>query len=73
MLGLRRNVLYTDFIYPFQLAGAVLFVAMIGAIVLTLRENDRYIRKQSINKQVSRKREEAVEVVKVESGKGIDI
>lgn len=67
------NVLYTDFVYQFQLVGAILFVAMIGAIVLTLRENQRFIRKQSISNQINRKREDAVELVKVESGKGIDI
>ena len=67
------DVLYTNFIFPFQLAGAVLFVAMIGAIVLTIRENERYIRKQSISNQVNRKKEDCVEVIKVASGHGIDI
>lgn len=67
------NVLYTDFIFPFQLAGAILFVAMIGAIVLTMRENDRFVRKQSISNQVNRKKEDSVELVKVKSGEGIDI
>ena len=67
------NVLYTDFLYPFQLAGAILFVAMIGAIVLTLREKNRFIRKQNISNQVSRTKEEAVEVVKVKVGSGLDI
>ena len=67
------NVLYTKYFYPFQLAGAVLFVAMIGAIVLTIKENERLIRKQSISNQVNRKREDSVEVVQVQSGKGIDI
>lgn len=65
--------LYTSFFYQFQLSGAILFVAMIGAIVLTLRENRRFIKKQSISAQVNRKREDAVEVVKVESGKGLDV
>lgn len=67
------NVLYTDYIYPFQLAGMVLFVAMIGAIVLTLRDKDRFIRKQVIADQVDRTKPDAVELVKVESGKGIDV
>jgi len=67
------NVLYTDFLFPFQLAGAILFVAMIGAIVLTLREQNRFIRKQNISNQVARTKEEAVEMVKVESGRGLDI
>jgi len=67
------NILYTDFFYPFQLAGAILFVAMIGAIVLTLKEQTRFIRKQNISNQVARTKEEAVEVVKVEVGQGLDI
>ncbi len=66
------NVLYTDFIYPFQLAGMILFVAMIGAIVLTLRDQNRFIRKQNIGKQVGRKKSDSVKLVNVESGKGID-
>lgn len=49
------DILYTKFAYPFQLAGMVLFVAMIGAIVLTLKEQNRFIRKQNISEQVSKK------------------
>ena len=67
------NILYTDFFYPFQSAGAILFVAMIGAIVLTLKEQTRFIRKQNISDQVARTKEEAIEVVKVEVGRGLDI
>ena len=67
------NVLYTTFAYPFQLAGMVLFVAMIGAIVLTLRDQDRFIKKQNIGEQVSRTKSESVKLVKVETGKGINI
>ena len=50
------NLLYTDFILPFQLSGAILFVAMIGAIVLTMKEETRFIRKQKISDQISRVR-----------------
>ncbi|MFT5702935.1 MAG: NADH-quinone oxidoreductase subunit J [Rickettsiales bacterium] len=67
------NVLYTQFIFPFQLSGMVLFVAMIGAIVLTLRDQSRFMRKQVISNQVNREKSDAVKVVKVESGKGIDL
>ncbi len=67
------NVLYTDFILPFQLAGAVLFVAMIGAIVLTMKEETRFIKKQKIVDQVLRNKNNSLEVVKVKSGEGIDI
>ena len=64
------NIIYTDFVYLFQGAGMILLVAMIGAIVLTMRSREG-VRKQSIAKQVGRRREEAVEIKKVESGQGI--
>lgn len=67
------DVLYTDFILPFQISGAVLFVAMIGAIVLTLKEETRFIRKQKISDQVFRNKENSMEIVKVKSGVGIDL
>jgi NADH-quinone oxidoreductase subunit J len=63
------NVLYTDYIFLFQLAGLVLLVAMIGAIVLTLRHRDG-VRRQNITKQVARKPEDAIEVVTVKPGEG---
>ena len=64
------RVLYTRYVFLFQAAGAVLLVAMIGAIVLTLRHKP-HVRRQNVMDQVSRKRSEAVEVVKVKSGQGI--
>lgn len=67
------NVLYTDFILPFQISGAILFVAMIGAIVLTLRDETRFIRKQKISDQVFRDKDSTLEIVKVKSGEGIDL
>lgn len=67
------NVLYTDFILPFQLAGGVLFVAMVGAIVLTLKDSTRFIRKQNIANQVLRKKQDSVELVRVKSGSNLDI
>lgn len=66
MLG---RLIYTKYIYLFQLAGMVLFVAMIGAIVLTLRQREG-VRKQSIAKQVSRSREESIEIKDVPTGSG---
>ena len=63
-------VLYTKYIYFFQVAGLVLLVAMIGAIVLTLRHKPN-VKRQSIPEQVARNRETAIEVRKVETGKGI--
>jgi NADH-quinone oxidoreductase subunit J len=64
------EVLYTRYVFLFQGAAAVLLVAMIGAIVLTLRHKPN-VKRQNVMKQVSRKRSEAVEVVKVKSGQGI--
>jgi NADH-quinone oxidoreductase subunit J len=64
------DVLYTHYIYYFQLAGLVLLVAMIGAIVLTLRHREN-IKRQDISKQVARTPATAVEVVKVKSGQGL--
>jgi NADH-quinone oxidoreductase subunit J len=63
-------VLYTKYVYYFELSGAVLLVAMIGAIVLTLRHK-RTAKRQDVAAQVSRRREDAIEVVHVETGKGI--
>lgn len=67
------NILYTDFALPFQLAGAVLFVAMIGAIVLTMRDKTRPIKKQNIFDQVNRTKANSLEVVKVKVGEGINL
>src|SRR5262247_488176 len=64
------NVLYTRYIYFFQAAGLVLLVAMIGAIVLTLRHREK-IKRQDIAKQVARTKATAIEVVKVRSGQGL--
>jgi NADH-quinone oxidoreductase subunit J len=66
------NILYTDFILPFQLSGAILFVAMIGAIVLTLKDETRFIKKQKICDQVLRSKENSLEIVKVKIGEGIE-
>jgi len=63
-------ILYTEYVYIFELAGLVLLVAMIGAIVLTQRVREG-VRRQNITKQVWRRREDCVEVVKVQSGKGV--
>jgi NADH-quinone oxidoreductase subunit J len=64
------RILYTRYIYLFEAAGLILLVAMIGAIVLTLHHK-RYVRRQSIAEQVGRTREESVELVEVESGRGL--
>ena len=63
-------MLYTDFIFYFQAAGLVLLVAMIGAIVLTLRHKEG-VKRQNIGDQVARGPATAIEVVKVKPGQGI--
>ena len=66
------QVLYTDYIHLFQLSGMILLVAMIGAIVLTFRKRSG-VKKQSYFKQISREKYEGVELVEVESNKGVKI
>jgi NADH-quinone oxidoreductase subunit J len=56
------DVLYTDFIVPFQLSGAILFVAMIGAIALALDDRPKFIRKQE--NQFLRTKENSLEIIK---------
>jgi NADH-quinone oxidoreductase subunit J len=63
------DVLYTRYIFAFQTAGMILLVAMIGAIVLTLRQRAG-VRRQRIAAQLARTRQEAVAVVKVPLGAG---
>ena len=64
------QVLYTRYVFLFQGAGAVLLVAMIGAIVLTLRHKPN-VKRQDPVVQVGRKVSETLEVVKVKSGQGL--
>jgi len=61
------GLLYTRYIFAFQTAGLILLVAMIGAIVLTLRQRTG-VRRQSIAAQLARTRAESVEIVKVPLG-----
>ena len=63
------RVLYTDYVFYFQTAGMVLLVAMIGAIVLTLRHRPG-VKRQSISRQVAREPKTAVELVDVKPGQG---
>lgn len=64
------QVLYTQYVLLFQAAGLVLLVAMIGAIVLTLRHRPD-IKRQVIARQVGRSRAEGVELKDVKPGQGI--
>src|SRR5579883_487246 len=64
------EILYTRYLFAFQMAGLILLVAMIGAIVLTLRHRAD-VRRQSIAAQLARTRAQSVEVVKVPLGEHV--
>jgi NADH-quinone oxidoreductase subunit J len=63
------DILYTRYVFAFQTAGLILLVAMVGAIMLTLRHRAD-VRRQSISAQLARTRAQSVEVVKVPIGGG---
>ena len=69
MLG---NVLYTQYIYLFQVAGVILLLAMIGAIVLTHTKRQG-VKKQSYFTQLSREKKTSIKLVEVDSNKGVKI
>jgi NADH-quinone oxidoreductase subunit J len=64
-------ILYTDYVYYFQIAGLVLLVAMIGAIVLTLRSRPG-VRRQVISVQNARTKAMAVDMVEIKPGQGAE-
>ncbi|HYG28216.1 MAG TPA: NADH-quinone oxidoreductase subunit J [Caulobacteraceae bacterium] len=66
------RVLYTDYVYFFQAAGIVLLIAMIGAIVLTLRHKPN-VRRQIISKQVARNARTGMRIVDIKRGEGIEL
>jgi NADH-quinone oxidoreductase subunit J len=63
------DILYTRYLFAFQVAGLILLVAMVGAIVLTLRHRAD-VRRQSIPEQLARTRAQSVEIIKVPVGGG---
>ncbi len=63
-------VLYTRYVYYFEAAGVVLLVAMIGAIVLTLRHKPN-VKRQNTSDQVARTKETAIEIRHVQPGQGL--
>ncbi|MGL4242407.1 MAG: NADH-quinone oxidoreductase subunit J [Beijerinckiaceae bacterium] len=65
------RVLYTKYIYFFQASGLILLVAMIGAIVLTLREQRPHVKRQDIMKQNARTKEGGLAVIKVKPGQAL--
>src|SRR5690606_31244696 len=64
------HVLYTEFVYLFQLSGLILLVAMIGAIVLTLRSRPG-VRRQNVNAQINRDPKDVLKVEKITTGTGV--
>ena len=64
------HVLYTDYVFAFQVSGLILFVAMVGAIVLTQR-NRPGVRRQKVSEQQARKVEDVLEIKKVTPGTGV--
>ena len=64
--ALIGDVIYTDFIFLFQLAGLILLVAMIGAITLTMRHREG-VKRQSIAQQNARTRDETITLISVEN------
>ena len=64
------QVLYTDYVFYFEAIGIILLTAMVGAIVLTFRQNDN-AKRQNIGDQVARTPATSIEIKKVETGKGI--
>ncbi len=64
------DVLYTNYVYFFEIAALVLLVAMIGAIVLTLKHRTT-VKRQNIADQVARNPKTAVEVISVKPGQGL--
>ena len=66
------NVLYTDYIHLFQIAGMILLVSMIGAITLTFTKREN-IKRQKYLTQIQRERDTSISLVEVESGKGVKI
>ena len=65
------RVLYTDYVYFFQAAGLVLLVAMIGAIVLTLKPRGS-VKRQDVGRQTARNPSTGMRIVSIKSGEGID-
>ncbi|MDP2205512.1 MAG: NADH-quinone oxidoreductase subunit J [Alphaproteobacteria bacterium] len=64
------RILYTEYVYLFQLAGLILLVAMIGAIVLTLRKRPG-VRRQDVSAQVNRKASDVLKIEKITTGTGV--
>jgi NADH-quinone oxidoreductase subunit J len=65
------QLLYTEFILPFQTAGIILFVAMVSCIVLTLRRTEG-VKRQNVRDQLQRNKDNSLSIVKTANVKGIE-
>ena len=65
-------VMYTDYILYFQIAGIILLLSMIGAILLTFRKRPG-VKRQSYVKQISREPSSSIELIQVPSNKGVKV
>ena len=65
--------LYTEYILEFQIAGVILFLAMIGSITLVHRKSNRLVKKQNITDQIMRSKKESIDFVDVKSRSGVKI
>lgn len=65
--------IYTKYILEFQVAGIILFLAMIGSITLVHRKTNRSIKKQNITNQIMRSKEQSIELVDVKLRSGVRI
>lgn len=66
------DILYTNYLYPFQISGLILLVAMIGAITLCFRTRPG-VRRQKAYDQVTRRPEDVMEMAQPETGKGVQL
>jgi len=66
------NILYTDYIHLFQIAGMILLLSMVGAITLTFKKREN-IKRQSYFEQIQREKDSSVSLVDVENEKGIKL
>ena len=67
------NILYTEHFVSFQIMGLILFVAMVGAIAITLTDDkNTFTKKQNVSNQVNRSPADSIEIVKVDFKKGVD-
>lgn len=64
------DILYTHYVYPFQISGLILLVAMIGAITLTLRSRPE-VRRQDVSSQVQRDPKDVLKIEKISTGTGV--